>query len=444
MNSLKAGLVAGLLAVSPGAMSENLIEILDKAKKADPKLLAAGFEQQAVAETVIQARARLLPGLSYSIEEKSSDQNIVETPNNVFRSGQQDFDTSTNTLTLSQSIFNYEYWMRFSQSKVARGRAELEFEKAYQDTLLRVGEAYFELLKAREKLSSVAAEKKALKGHLDYARKSFDAGLGREAEYHDARARYLTSVAEEIESQKLYGDARYVIMEIIGHLPERLLGMGNELPLISPEPASPDDWVEQGLKNNPDVRVAQEKLEEARYEIKAQTAGHYPTVSLLVQDYSQDSGGSLYGGQNDIEQQDVILTVDIPIYQGGAISSRRSEAIQRMYKAREELTEMKRSVENQAQSAFQGVVANIAQIKALQQTVVAQQAVLDNKERGFQSGLYSMIAVLDAQQDLAQAQQNYISARNDYAINYIRLKRAAGVLIDEDLKLINGWLGEAG
>lgn len=97
MNPLKAGLVAGLLAVSSGAMSENLIEILDKAKKADPKLLAAGFEQQAVAETVIQARARLLPGLSYSIEEKSSDQNIVETPNNVFRSGQQDFDTSTNT-----------------------------------------------------------------------------------------------------------------------------------------------------------------------------------------------------------------------------------------------------------------------------------------------------------------------------------------------------------
>ncbi len=429
-----------LVGVGSTASAENLMGVLEKAKLADPVFLGAGFEQQAVAETVKQARARLLPSVSYSIEEVDSDQTIVETPNEVFQSGAQDFTTSTSTLALSQSIFNYEYWMRYQQSKVARNRSEHEFEKAYQDLLLRVGENYFELIKAREQLSSIAAEKAALEGHLNYAKKSMDAGLGRKAEYYDAQARYLSSVAQEIEFQKLYTDARYALLELIGHLPDRLDGMTEDLPLISPEPAEPKSWIERGLEHNPDVKAALEKLEESRYEIKAQTAGHYPTLSLMVQDYDQDSDGSLYGGANEIEQQDITFTVSIPIYQGGAVSSRRREAIKRMLKAQEDLTQVKRGIENQAQSAFQGVVANIAQIKALRQSVVAQRAVLDNRERGFQSGLYSMIAVLDAQQDLASAQLNYIRARNDYAINYIRLKRAAGLLIDADLNMINGWL----
>ncbi|GAA5316661.1 MAG: outer membrane channel protein TolC [Candidatus Pelagadaptatus aseana] len=440
MKWLVNGLAAGALLIGHSAGAENLLQILDKAKLADPQFLGAGFEREAVGESVKQARARLLPGITYSLEQMDSDQNIIQTPNDVFGSGQQDFETDTDTLTLSQSIFNYEYWMRYGQAKVARTRADFEFEKAYQDLLLRVGETYFELLKAREQLSSIAAEKKALEGHLNYAKKSFDAGLGREAEYQDARARYLSSVAQEVEYQRLYGDARYAMLEIIGHLPERLEGMQRDLPLISPEPASSEDWVNRGLESNPDVKVAQEQLQEARYEIRAQNAGHFPTLSLVIQDYTQESGGSLYGGQNEIEQQDVMLTLDVPIYQGGAVSSRKREAVKRMHKAQEDLTQVKRGVENQAQSAYHGVVANIAQIKALEQTVVAQQAVLDNRERGFQSGLYGMIAVLDAQQDLAMAQMNYITARNDYAINFIRLKRAAGVLIDADLSQVNGWL----
>jgi outer membrane protein len=443
MKWLIGGLAAGVMLVGASANAENLLQVLGKAKMADPQFLGAGFERDAVAESVKQARARLLPGVTYSIEQMDSDQTIVQAGNDVFGSGQQTYETDTDTITLSQSIFNYEYWMRYGQAKVARTRADYEFEKAYQDLLLRVGEVYFELLKAREQLSSIAAEKAALEGHLNYAKKSFDAGLGREAEYQDARARYLSSVAQEIEYQRLYGDARYAMLEIIGHLPERLDGMQSELPLISPEPANAEEWVARGLESNPDVKVAQEQLQEARYEIRAQNAGHYPTLSLVVQEYNQESGGSLYGGAQEIEQQDVVITFDLPIYQGGAVSSRKREAVSRMLKAQEELTQAKRVVENQAQSAYHGVVANIAQIKALQQTVVAQKAVLDNRERGFQSGLYSIIAVLDAQQDLAKAQQNYISARNDYAVNFIRLKRAAGVLIDADLAQVNGWLDSA-
>jgi outer membrane protein len=429
------------MTVAATSWSEDLVDIMTLAKQSDPMFRGAGFDRAATAEGIKQARARLLPSLSYSIENTESDQTINETSDTVFGStGAQNFTSETNSLTLSQSIFNYEYWMRYGQSKAANTRADSEFEKASQDLLLRVAEAYFESIKAREQLASIGAEKAALKRHLQYAQKSHSAGIGRSAEVNDAEARYLSSVAKQSEFNKAYNDARYALFEIIGRLPEPLAAMRDQIPLVLPEPADPEAWITQGLANNPDVKIAQKKQEEARYEIKAQTAGHYPTLSLTMQNFTQVKEGSLYGGLNDIEQEDLTLKFDLPLYQGGAVSSRRREAYQRMYKAQEDIVLAQRTVQNQAQSSFQGIVANIAQIKALKQTVVAQNAVLDNKERGFQTGLYSIIAVLDAQQDLASAQQNYIAARNDYAINYIRLKRAAGVLIDTDIEFINGWL----
>lgn len=421
-------------------VAENLLEVLQQAKQADPIFLGAGYERAAVGETLEQATARMYPSLTLSAERKQTDQDIARADNTVFATGETDFSTRTLSATLTQPVFNYESTMRIEQAKVAKGRSDIEFDKAYQDLLLRVSEAYFEQLKAREQLAAIASEKEALKRHYDYAKKSFEAGITREAEATDAEARYLSSLAQEIEYQRNYEDARYKLMEIIGRLPSRLAPMREVLPLVLPEPARPSDWIAMGLVNNPDILIPKQNLEEARYEIKAQNGGHFPRLDFVINQYSQDTDGSLFGGGSDVDTTEIAVKLEMPIYQGGAVSSRKREAKQRMYKSREDVALAQRTIETQAQSAFQGIVATMAQITALKKTVFAQQSVLENKEKGFQSGLYSIIAVLDAQQDLANAQQSYVAARNDYAINYVRLKRAAGVLEETDLATINGWL----
>lgn len=432
-----------VLVVSPAARADNLLQILELAYEADPLFLGAGFEKLAALERLEQAEARVLPSASFSYEKMNTTQKINHADNTVYGTGRSGYQTNTSTFTISQSIVNYEFWMRYKQSEVLVSRAGLEFEKASQDLLLRVVEGYFEQLKTREQLAAIGAEKQALEAHLKYAQKSHNAGIARSAEVDEADARYLAAVAKEIEYQRNYNDARYNLMQVTGQLSGALVGVREDTPLKKPDPLSADGWIKQGLEHNPDVKIVEKILEEARFEIKAQRARRYPTVSLNFNKYSQDTGGSLFGGGSDVDTSEVVMKLDLPLYQGGAVSSSLREAIQRMYKAQEDLTLAKRSVQNQAQSSFQGMVSNIAQIKALGQAVVAQQSVLKSKEKGYQSGLYNLISLLDAQQDLANAQQAYIAVRNDYAINYVRLKRAAGVLTPGDLIEVNSWLDGA-
>ncbi|ARN75506.1 TolC family outer membrane protein [Oceanicoccus sagamiensis] len=439
-NALKYTLVLPLAFAGSHLQAENLLEILDKALLSDPTFLGAGYERDALSERYIQARSRLLPNLSISYEEKETDQDIKESDNNVFGSGSSNYDTTTSTLTLSQSIFDYEYWMRFNQSKVTSQRSLLQFDQASQDLLLRVSQAYFEQIKAREQLNAIGAEKEALFGHLNYAQKSAKSGIGRMTDVDEADARYLAAVAREVEYQKLYDDARYNLMEIIGGLSGPLAAIREEAPQDMPSPASSSEWITRGISNNPDVAVAEKILEEARYEIKAQKAGHYPSLMLEFNAYDQDTDGSLYGGGSRVETEDIILRLEMPLYEGGVVSSRSKEAAQMMYKAQEDVYLIKRDVKNEVQSSFHGVVANIAQTKALKRALTAQENVLKSKQKGLQSGLYNMMAVLDAEQDLAKARQAYIAVRNDYAINYVRLKRATGVLVADDLATVNGWL----
>jgi len=426
---------------SSNLLAESLLDVWADAQKADPVFLGAGYERDAMYEIADQTSARRYPSLVFAAEHKRTEQDIRRASNTVYAAGSKmDFDTDAWSATLTQPLFNHESNMRVKQSTIAKDRSDIEFEKAYQDLMLRVAESYFEKLKAEEQLAAIAAEKQALQRHYEYAQKSYEAGITRQAEATDAEARYLSSLAQEIEYQRVNDDAKYRLREIIGRLPKTLSPMKEELSLSLPEPTDPEAWIAQGLENNPDVLIPRKNVEEARYEVKVQDAGHYPRVDFYATHGNEDTGGSLFGGGSDVDTTEIGVKLELAIFQGGAVNSRQREAKKRMLMSAEQEALAARTLENQAQSAYRGIVANIAQIKALRKTVAAQQSVVENKEKGLQSGLYSMIAVLDAQQDLASARQSYVEARNDYAINFVRLKRAAGVLSESDLAKVNGWL----
>lgn len=429
-----------LLASWPAFASEGLLDVLAQAKAADPNLRGASFVQSADMEAVQQARARLLPSAAFTFEEKDTSEDIIRSENIVTNGSSASYGTTTYTLTLNQSIYNHEYWVRYRQSKVVSERAVIDYDRATQDFLISVAERYFTILKTEEQLGAISAEKEALKSHVDYATKSRRVGLGRRAEVVDAEARYFTALAEEARFIKDLDDARYALMEMTGELHNDLRPIQEQLPMQAPEPSAAQAWIDRGLSQSPDVLSQQYSFQEAQMEVKAQNAGHLPTLDLVFRNINEDQGGSLFGGATEVETQEMALQLNIPLYQGGSVSSRKRQAIDRMYKSQEDLVRIQRQVTKEVNTAFQGVIANIAQVEALQRTLASQQEVLKNKERGLQAGLYPMLAVLDAQRDLANAQRNYIEARYDYAINSLKLKRAAGVLTEDDLVAISHWL----
>ena len=380
------------------------------------------------------------PPSLFNTKKRTTDQSIVRADNSVFATGDDKFDTTTEGLTLKQPLFDWELWARFKQSQSTVSRAESEFLKAEQDLLLRTAEAYFVVLEVGDQLNTIKDEKEALKQHFDMAVSKKKAGLGRSVDVDSAEARYLESLAREAELNSKLVDSRYALAEIIGSVPERLDFLSDEVVYKAPEPVNSEVWVNSARDLNPAILALQHALDEARQEVKARKSGHYPTLNFTYTDGKRETGGSLFGGGNELKTKEMVFTVDVPIFQGMYVSSRVEQAIQDEFRAEEELSRAKRENERAVRDAFHKIDASIVRVDALQRSVEAQGRTLVMKERGYASGRFNLLEVLDAQKDLSAATQSHTKAKYDFVLNTLRLKHAAGQLLVKDIEAINSWL----
>jgi len=434
------GAILLLVASLPTVQAEDLLELWQIAVDQDGEYLAARHRYLADQESIKQTRAELLPNLSLQYEQKTTDQNIKRSDNLVFDQGSDRYDSTSAGLTLTQSIFDYSRWQRYAQSKVTVNKAELEFTLARQQLLLRLAESYFLVLERSDQLRTVATEKAAMNKHLELSERKLNSGLGRRVDVEDARARYLNAISKEFELQSRLEDSRYALREVLGMIPQNLRVLRENIDLQPPVPDDPQEWISKAADNNLELRALMLEQQVAQKEIDALRGEHYPTLDLVYTDFNNDTEGSVFGGGSDIDSADLALKLNIPIYSGGATSSKVRQATEKRYSVLEEINDKRRAVEREAQDAFNRIGTAIVQIDALQQSVNAQERLLQSKTSGYRAGRNNILEVLDAQQDLSQASQALTKARYDYVLNILRLKFAAGDLQEQDLAAVNDWL----
>lgn len=425
------------------ASAEDLMDLWAIAETSDSKYLSAKHRYLADKEGVIQSRAQLLPTLSYQYEDKSTDQDINDSDNAVFTSGSDKYDTTTSGLTLTQSIFDYSRWQRYAQSKISVDKAELEYSLARQELLLRLAESYFLVLERGDQLETVLAEKNAMRQHLIFSEKKLESGLGRRVDVDDARARYLNALSKEFELQSRLIDSRYGLREVLGDIPEKLSVLQPNIELQPPIPNDPEEWIVMSAQHNLELQALNLTLQVAQRELNALRGEHYPTLDLVYTDNNVDTDGSVFGGGSDVDSAEVVLQLNIPLYAGGLTSSKVRQAAEKRYSVMEDINDKRRSVEREAQDAFYRIQTAIVQIGALDQSVTAQERLLQTKSAGYRTGKNNIFEVLDVQQDLSQAQQALTKARYDYVLNILRLKFAAGDLQEDDLVAVNAWLTDS-
>ncbi len=425
--------------LQPG-QTEDLMELWDIAMHKDGQFLSAKHRYLADQESINQARAQLLPNLSLQYESKTTDQSINQSDNDVFDSGSDKYDTTTTGITLTQSLFDYSRWQRYSQSKLTVSQAELEFSLARQQLLMRLAESYFLVLERGDQLETVQTEKAAMEKHLQLSERKLASGLGRRVDVEDARARHLNALSKDFELQSRLEDSRYGLREVLGLIPRKLRVLRANIELQPPIPNDPDEWINKASQFNLELRALSMSLQVAQREVNVLRGGHYPTLDLVYSDVNTDTDGSVFGGGSDVDSADLMLQLNIPIYSGGATSSRVRQAAEERYSIIEDINDKRRAVEREAQDAFNRIHTAIVQIGALEQSVRAQESLLKSKSSGYRSGRNNILEVLDSQQDLSRARQALTKARYDYVLNILRLKFTAGDLQEEDLAAVNAWL----
>ena len=425
---------------SSGLFASNLLEIVEKAEKHDPDFQAAKHKYSSESEVYKQARARLMPTLSYQYRTKETDQTIVEADNTVFATGSETFKTVSTALTLNQPLFDWQIWSRFRQSKATVSRAEAEYRLAENELLLRVSEAYFLVLEMSDQLATAKDETQALQRHALLAARRKAAGLGRAVDVDTADARYLEAVAKEVEYESRLRDSRHALAALIGEFPEDLLRLSEAMVYQPAEPADVQEWVNLAKESSPKIMAREYAVEEAKQEINARRSGHYPTAQLTITDGSEDQEGSLFGGGSVVDTGEIVLSLNVPLFEGLYNSSRVRQAHQDHYRVLDELHSEQRQNEREVRDAFHRIYASVVQIDALRRSVEAQQRMLNLKTSGYQSGRYNILEVLDAQKDASNVQRAYTKSRYDYVLNTLRLKYTAGVITMDDVGRVNSWL----
>ncbi|MDY6944164.1 MAG: TolC family outer membrane protein [Pseudomonadota bacterium] len=465
---VRAPLIAAacsLILASAGAGAADLVTVYQRALQNDPQIREADANRLASRESKPQALASLLPqfdatGSYTKIDEDGgrtqltrsdpADPNSPLVPINITTTS--DLTAKQYNLTLRQTLFRWDQWMTLRRADAQVAQAEADYQFAQQDLIQRTSVRYFDVLAAQDTVDAAQASLDAFARQLEQADKRFEVGLVAITDVQEARAARDQAAAALIQAKRSLATARELLRELTGESFDTLSTPIDDLPLKSPEPSNEEQWVTAALDQNLRVISARLATDIAKQDVRVARSGHLPSIDLVVsrgdQDFTGDQVGRSQGGvsrapADQTQTTDSIgVQVTVPIYSGGATSSRVRQQVYLHRAARERLERANRETERAARDAYLGVLSEISRVQALRQALESSRTALQATEAGFEVGTRTTVDVLDARRRLFEAQTNYARSRYDYILNVLQLQLATGTLDRADLDEINSFLRE--
>jgi len=442
--------LAGLTAQ---AHATDLVQAYDLARNSDPQFASSEALRNAQQEGVVQSRAALLPQVSADVTYGHSE--ISSSGSQVFNGVTSGTNSSANEssrrgsgVNVNQSIFDFSQWSRLGASKSRALEADATLAAADDALVVRVADAYFNVLTQIETLASARAEERSVKRQLDQAEKRLEVGLAPITDVHDARARYDSARAATILQATALDDAYEALAEITGQRLNNLRGLSPDFRPESTEQKSIEEWVAIALDNNPSLRASAEALAAAEKDVSTARAGHYPTLNGFASYGDDASWGSNVLRSNNTDSTfgnastgpSWGLTLSVPIFSGFATQSRVRQSLFQRDAAADALEAEKRLVTRTTRGAFRNLISGAAEVEARRLAVVSAQAAYEAGEAGLEVGTRTVLDVLLNQRTLFAAQQAYAQTKYTFLQSRLLLEQAAGTLDIADIEDINRLL----
>ncbi|MDR2261639.1 MAG: TolC family outer membrane protein [Azoarcus sp.] len=440
---LHVPLAAAFLGISISAAfparADDLLSLYREAVVADADYLAAQADTQARREVMPQARAQLLPSLSFngSRSRNSTDQESGSVKRDI------DYNSYNYVLGVRQPIFRANSYIAYKQSQAQVEGAEATLRWAEQDVGTRVGTAYFDVLLAEAELDVIKVQRDAYQKQLDYAQKAFQAGAGSRTDIDEARSHLDLAAAQVIELQYRVNYAQDALKAIINRTLTPLARLNpGRMQLTRPDPDRLEDWIQMAEEVNPQLASLRASVEVADRQVNKTLSNHLPTLDLVAErSKSKSDGSNNIGTKNDTGM--VGLQFNLPIFSGGETISTVRQARAELDKARQQLEGARREVGLQVRKEFDGVTQGVHWVRAYEQAVQSSEQSLLSTRKGFQAGIRSTLDILIAEQNLATARRDLNRGRYQYVLSRLRLLALVGRLNEEEIGRFNSWL-EAG
>jgi outer membrane protein len=423
--------IAILYLVCSITYADDLADTFNLAINTDAVLLQAYANEEAIKELLPQARAGLLPVIAGTWNTTYTNTNNPLLEN---------YNTYLWGATLTAPVVNLQSWYQYRQTDDQIKSAIATYEDTKQDLIVRVVTQYFTILKALDDLIFARSERKAFSQHLDETRQKFNAGVIAITDVNVAQARYDNAIAQEIAATNELYNQQEIMGEITGVPAKDLNILKDSIKLHDPRPNDIEEWVRSSVKQNYDLQSKRYDIASAKKNIDIQRAGHYPTITA---NGASNVSRSVPPEPVRANTNTIGLTLNLPLFNGGKIISQTKQAVYQTDLAIQKEIQAERTVISNVRQAFRGILTQISQVKALQQSVISGKSALDATQAAFEVGTRTITDVLNAQSDLLQAQSDLDKAKYDYIIDSIKLKRYSGIASAEDVNNINAWLQPA-
>ena len=442
MNNFTKPLVI-LFLISFNLNSENLLDIYNEALKNDPTFKAAEYSYLADKELVVQGRAALLPSLTLS---GSTNWNEYYQDKQI----QQEYNSFSSSARLSQPLFRLDSWFQYKQSKSLTNAAEAEFAYEQQNLLVRTADLYFGVLRAIDNLNAAISEEKAIKKQLDQAQQRFEVGLSAITGVQEAQLAYDLSKASRISIEGRLFSAREALNALIGREIFSLDELGEGLLVEVPTPTSKEQWVDLALENNYQLKAAYLRKDAAKNNARSSASNHLPKIDIIGSKSESETNqfnyeGFSIGGQGIpvpelTGRRNFAIQLSMPIFQGGAVNSRRKQAYSQYERTNENTLFTQRRIIQEVRSEFSNVITLVANVTAQKQAVTSATSALEATQVGYKVGTRNVVDLLQAEKNLYSAEKNLANAKYDYILSNLKLALASGTITPGDLVRINGLL----
>lgn len=431
--------------------ADDLVDVLNTALEKDPQLRAAKYNQEATLENRKQAMANFLPLVTGSWSKSQSDSETEFEGGSINNPPKSESDGWG--ISLSQSIYDHSNFVRLKQANLEGAKGYANYGAAAQDFLVRVSQAYFDVLTNIDVVKFAESEEKAIQRQLDQAEQRYEVGLAAITDVHEARAQYDGARANVINAKNTLDDSKEALYEItLNYYPE-LNSLPDDFTQFELASYELSYWEDLALNNNPNLAVAKIEAEIAEKTIKLQQSDHLPTVSLTASTGRDNDAGRSFQELDEnnnlvvrqipnstTDSNAINLSVDVPIFSGGRTSSLSRQAKLRYRAAMEDLDRITFSTVRSVRNSLHNVEAGWSSVQARQLAVVSAKSAEEATAAGFEVGTRNIVEVLNSQRSLYQAQRDYSRAKHDYLMNVLNLKRAAGILEQADVVEVNSLL----
>ena len=435
-------LACGLAFFTQTASADNLQQIFEQALTKDPVFLAAQASRDAAVEKITEEEASNLPQIGLN-----ADLGYTMT-SDMLTKGEKNGNALQGSvgIGLTQSLYEESNFINVSQAAKQAEQSELTVQAQLQDLIVRVADAYFNVLGANDTLEFSNRNKDAVERQLEQTSQRYEVGLTDKTDVLEAQASYDLSVAEVISAENSLANSYEALTEITGLIHTNLAPLNTSRFTPTEPNGLRDNWLETANNQNLSIQIQRIAKQIAEGNVDLAGSADNLTLNLVANagaqytDYGNKNNNGGAGIESTVASGNVGVEFKMPLYTGGAVTSVEKQAVYQVTASQEQLTQTTRGVQTQIRTFYNNVTASLSSIKAYEQTVKSSESSLEATEAGFGVGTRTIIDVLDATKSLYQSKQALSASRYNYIISMLQLKQAAGILSGEDITLVNAGL----